>query len=281
MKLVRYGQPGAERPGLIDAQGILRDLSAHTSDIDGPNLNDGLVERLLQFDPFALPAVEGTPRLGPCVAGSSKVVCIGLNYVDHAREGGRDIPLEPLLFLKAPSSITGPDDPILIPRGSVRTDWEIELAIIIGTDARYVAQADALGHVAGYALANDVSERDHQLRRGGEWTKGKSHDTFCPLGPWLVTTDELGEAGDLSLTLSVNGVERQNGHTSNLIFGVAHSVSYISQFMTLKAGDVILTGTPAGVGQSVKPDPVFLRPDDILTMTGSGLGTQSHSLVAA
>lgn len=281
MKLVRYGQPGAERPGLIDAQGILRDLSAHTSDIDGPNLNDGLVERLLQLDPFALPAVEGTPRLGPCVAGSSKVVCIGLNYVDHAREGGRDIPLEPLLFLKAPSSITGPDDPILIPRGSVRTDWEIELAIIIGTDARYVAQADALGHVAGYALANDVSERDHQLRRGGEWTKGKSHDTFCPLGPWLVTTDELGEAGDLSLTLSVNGVERQNGHTSNLIFGVAHSVSYISQFMTLKAGDVILTGTPAGVGQSVKPDPVFLRPDDILTMTGSGLGTQSHSLVAA
>ncbi|MGI6851018.1 fumarylacetoacetate hydrolase family protein [Mesorhizobium sp. 1B3] len=281
MKLVRYGRPGAERPGLIDAQGVLRDLSAHTPDIDGPSLDSGLIERLLPLDLRTLPVVEGAPRLGPCVAGPSKIVCIGLNYVDHAREGGRELPREPLLFLKAPSSITGPDDPILIPRGSERTDWEIELAVIIGKEARYVAEADALNHVAGYALANDVSERDHQLRRGGEWTKGKSHDTFCPLGPWLVTTDELGEAGDLSLTLAVNDVERQNGHTSNLVFGVAHSVSYISQFMTLEPGDVILTGTPAGVGQSIKPDPVFLRPGDRMTMTGSRLGVQSHTFVAA
>ncbi|WP_019170262.1 fumarylacetoacetate hydrolase family protein [Pseudaminobacter salicylatoxidans] len=281
MKLVRYGQPGAERPGLIDAQGILRDLSAHARDIDGASLNDGLIARLHQIDPESLPVVEGAPRLGPCVAGSSKIVCIGLNYVDHAREGGREIPKEPLLFLKAPSSITGPNDPILIPRGSERTDWEIELAIIIGKDAHYVDEAHALDHVAGYALANDISERDHQLRRGGEWTKGKSHDTFCPLGPWLATTDELGEAGDIALTLEVNGVERQNGHTSNLIFGVAHAVAYISLFMTLKAGDIILTGTPAGVGQSIKPDPVFLGPGDVMTMAGSGLGRQSHEFQTA
>lgn len=281
MKLVRYGRPGAERPGLIDAQGILRDLSAHTPDIDGPSLNGGLIVRLRGIDPQSLPQVEGDPRLGPCVAGSSKIVCIGLNYVDHAREGGRDIPKEPLLFLKAPSSITGPNDPILIPRDSERTDWEIELAIIIGKDARYVEEAQALDHVAGYALANDVSERDHQLRRGGEWTKGKSHDTFCPLGPWLVTTEELGEAGDIALNLSVNGIERQDGHTSNLIFGVAHAVAYISRFMTLKAGDIILTGTPAGVGQSIKPDPVFLRQGDMMTMTATGLGSQTHKFETA
>jgi ureidoglycolate lyase len=281
MKLVRYGRAGAERPGLIDAQGTLRDLSSHTTDIDGPALNGGLIERLRQLDPGSLPTVDGIPRLGPCVAGTSKIVCIGLNYVDHAREGGREIPKEPLLFLKAPSSITGPDDPILTPRGSQRTDWEIELAIIIGKDARCVSEPEAMACVAGYALANDVSERDHQLRRGGEWTKGKSHDTFCPLGPWLVTTDELGQAHNIALTLAVNGIERQNGHTSNLIFGVAHSVSYISQFMTLKAGDVVLTGTPAGVGQSIKPEPVFLRQGDVMTMTGSGLGTQTHKLEAA
>ncbi|MBJ6134381.1 fumarylacetoacetate hydrolase family protein [Ochrobactrum sp. Q0168] len=281
MKLVRYGQPGAERPGLIDAQGILRDLSAYTTDIDGAALNTGLIQRLHGVDPAELPIVEGEPRLGPCVAGTSKIVCIGLNYVDHAKEGGREIPTEPLLFLKAPSSITGPNDPIVIPRGSERTDWEIELAVIIGKDARYVSEAAALGFVAGYALANDVSERDHQLRRGGEWTKGKSHDSFCPLGPWLATTDELGDATDISLTLAVNGVERQNGHTSNLIFGIAHAVSYISQFMTLKAGDVILTGTPAGVGQSIKPNPAFLRPGDIMTMSADGLGTQTHEFISA
>jgi ureidoglycolate lyase len=211
----------------------------------------------------------------------SKIVCIGLNYVDHAREGGRDIPKEPLLFLKAPSSITGPDDAIAIPRGSERTDWEIELAIVVGKDARYVDEDDALTHIAGYALANDVSERDHQLRRGGEWAKGKSHDGFCPLGPWLVTTDELADASDISLQLAVNGVARQDGHTSNLIFGVAHSLAYISRFMTLRAGDVILTGTPAGVGQSIKPEPVFLRAGDEMAMTGTGLGSQSHRFTAA
>lgn len=281
MKLVRFGQPGAERPGLIDRQGTLRDLSSHIADIDGPSLNAGLIERLLELNPSDFPIVKGEPRLGPCVAGTSKIVCIGLNYVDHAKEGGREIPKEPLLFLKAPSSITGPDDPIVIPRGAERTDWEIELAVIIGKDARYVPEDEALDHVAGYTLANDVSERDHQLRRGGEWTKGKSHDSFCPLGPWLVTTDELGDAANIALNLTVNGIERQNGHTSNLIFSVAHAVSYISQFMTLKAGDVVLTGTPAGVGQSIKPEPVFLRSGDVLIMSADGLGMQTHTFKSA
>jgi ureidoglycolate lyase len=281
MKLVRYGQPGEERPGLIDAQGVLRDLSAHAHDIDGRSLAEGLVDRLRAVDPASLAPVEGAPRLGPCIAGSSKIVCIGLNYAGHAREGGREIPREPLLFLKATTSITGPNDPVVIPRGSERTDWEVELAVIIGRQARYLDEASALDHVAGYALANDVSERDHQLRRGGEWTKGKSHDSFCPIGPWLATTDELGEAGDIALSLTVNGIERQNGHTSDLIFGIPHAVAYISQFMTLNAGDIILTGTPAGVGQSIKPDPVFLRQGDVMTMTASGLGSQSHICIDA
>jgi ureidoglycolate lyase len=281
MKLVRYGPSGKERAGLIDAGNVLRDLSAYAADIDGEALNGGLIECLRGIDPQVLPRIDHNPRLGPCVAMPSKIVCIGLNYVDHAREGGRDIPKEPLLFLKAPSSITGPDDAIAIPRGSERTDWEIELAIVVGKDARYVDEDDALTHIAGYALANDVSERDHQLRRGGEWAKGKSHDGFCPLGPWLVTTDELADASDISLQLAVNGVARQDGHTSNLIFGVAHSLAYISRFMTLRAGDVILTGTPAGVGQSIKPEPVFLRAGDEMAMTGTGLGSQSHRFTAA
>lgn len=280
MKLVRFGPAGAERAGLIDDNNILRDLSAIAKDIDGKALSNGLLQRLNGLDTASLPQVDEPVRLGPCVAPPSKIVCIGLNYVDHAREGGRPIPAEPLLFLKAPSSVTGPDDPIIIPEGATKTDWEVELAIIIGSKTRNIDEVSALDAVAGYALAGDISERDHQLRRGGEWTKGKSHDTFCPIGPWLVTKDELGPAENVALQTHVNGIVRQDGDTANLIFSIAHAVSYISRFMTLEAGDVILTGTPAGVGQSIKPDPVFLGPGDELMFKSPDLGQQTHLLVS-
>lgn len=276
MKFVRYGLAGNERPGVIDAAGNIRDLSAYTDDINGAALAAGLIDKVASLNLEMLPFAPEKQRLGSPIAEPSKIVCIGLNYVDHALEGGRAIPDEPVLFMKSTTSITGPNDTILIPQNSIRTDWEIELGVVIAKDTHYVSEDDALSCVAGYVLANDISERDHQLRRGGEWTKGKSHDTFCPLGPWLVSQDELGDASDIGLQLSVNNIQRQNGHTRDLIFSVAYSVAYISQFMTLRAGDIILTGTPAGVGQSIKPDPVFLHANDTMTMSATGLGQQTH-----
>lgn len=277
MKLVRYGQPGAERPGLIDAQGDLRDLSGIVSDIAGDVLTD--LSRLAAQDPKTLPLVDGRPRLGSCVSGTGKFICIGLNYSDHAAETGHAIPSEPVIFMKATSAICGPDDDVMIPRGSQKTDWEVELGVVIGKPAKYVSQADALAHVAGYCVINDVSERAFQAEREGQWTKGKSCDTFGPVGPWLVTPDEIGDPQSLDMWLDVNGVRRQTGSTRTMVYGVAHLVSYLSQFFTLQPGDVISTGTPPGVGLGMSP-PTYLKPGDVVTLGIEGLGTQRQTFVA-
>lgn len=279
MKLVRYGAPGAEAPGLIDGEGRLRDLSAHVPDIAGPVLSREGLDRLRRLDPESLPLVEGAPRLGPCVGGIGKVLCIGLNYSDHAEESGMEVPPEPILFDKATSAVIGPNDEVVIPRGSTATDWEVELAVIIGEPAKYVSEDKALDHVAGYAVMNDVSERDFQLRRAGQWSKGKSCDTFGPLGPWLVTADEVPDPQALSMWLEVNGHRYQDGSTATMVYGVAHLVSYLSQFMTLHPGDVISTGTPPGVGMGQKP-PVYLRPGDVMELGIEGLGVQRQTVVA-
>ena len=279
MKLLRFGLVGSEKPGILDANGAIRDLSGIVDDVNGATLEAGLVDKLSGIDPDSLPVVEGQPRLGACVGAVSKIVAIGLNYVEHAREGGRDIPTEPLLFMKSTSSLCGPNDPIVLPKGSEHTDWEVELAIIIGKTARYIDEADAADHIAGYALFNDLSERKHQLRRGGQWTKGKGHDSFGPLGPWLVTVDEIANVQDLDIWLEVDGNRYQNGSTSDMIFNVAHSVAYISQYMTLNAGDVIITGTPAGVGNGMKPEPKFLRAGQNVVLGATGLGTQEHDVI--
>ncbi|MFD1341668.1 fumarylacetoacetate hydrolase family protein [Litorisediminicola beolgyonensis] len=280
MKLVRYGPKGAEKPGLIDAAGNLRDLSGEIDDIGGDVLSPDGLDRLRALDPESLPNVDGTPRLGPCVAGVSKIIAIGLNYVDHAAEVGAKLPKEPIVFMKATTSLSGPDDPIEIPRGSVQTDWEVELAVIIGTRAKYVTEATAMDHVAGYATANDVSERDFQLRRSGQWVKGKSHDSFCPLGPWLVTADEVPDPQALKIWSDLNGERQQDSSTEQLHFGVAQIVSHLSEFMTLLPGDVIVTGTPSGVGMGQEP-PRFLRPGDVLEMEVEGLGRQRQVCEAA
>lgn len=279
MKLLRFGPVGSEKPGILDANGAIRDLSGIVDDVNGATFEAGLVDKLSGIDPDSLPVVEGQPRLGACVGAVGKIVAIGLNYVEHAREGGRDIPTEPLLFMKSTSSLCGPNDPIVLPKGSEHTDWEVELAIIIGKTARYVDEADAADHIAGYALFNDLSEREHQLRRGGQWTKGKGHDSFGPLGPWLVTGDEIADVQDLEIWLEVDGNRYQNGSTSEMIFNVAHSVAYISQYMTLNAGDVIITGTPAGVGNGMKPEPKFLRAGQNVVLGATGLGTQEHDVI--
>ena len=280
MKLVRYGDLGQEKPGLIDSAGQLRDLSAHVKDLTGEVYSPASLARLAALDPSKLPAVSGNPRLGAPVTGISKFVAIGLNYVDHAKETNMPIPAEPIVFLKANTSLCGPNDPVEKPRGSIKLDWEVEIAVIIGTKAKYVSEGDALDHVAGYCVCNDVSERHFQTERGGLWTKGKSHDTFGPLGPWLVTKDEIPNVQGLSMWLDVNGERRQTGSTSTMIFSVAQCVSYVSQFMTLLPGDIITTGTPPGVGSGMKP-PKFLDVGDVVTLGIEGLGTQRQEIIAA
>ncbi|MFC3141118.1 fumarylacetoacetate hydrolase family protein [Psychromarinibacter halotolerans] len=280
MKLLRYGAPGAERPGLLDADGTIRDLSGIVSDIDGAALSPDSLTRLAALDPATLPAVDGSPRIGSAIARPGKFLCVGLNYADHARETGKEPPAEPVLFSKATTALCGPYDDVEIPRGSDRTDWEIELGIVIGTRAKYVSEADALDHVAGYALVNDVSERRFQSERGGQWVKGKSHDTFGPVGPWMVTKDEIADVQDIDLWLDVDGERRQTGNTKTMIFGVAHLVHYISQFMTLEPGDIIATGTPPGVGLGMKP-PTFLKEGQIVTLGAAGLGEQKQRMVQA
>jgi 2,4-didehydro-3-deoxy-L-rhamnonate hydrolase len=279
MKLVRYGAKGAEKPGLIDKSGQLRDLSAHIRDLDGEAYSPASLKKLAEIDPASLPAVSGNPRLGAPVTGISKFVAIGLNYVDHAKETGAQIPTEPIFFIKANTALSGPNDPVEKPRGSTKLDWEVEIAVIIGTRAKYVSEADALNHVAGYCVCNDVSERNFQIERLGQWTKGKSHDTFGPLGPWLVTKDEIPNAQSLSMWLDVNGKRRQTGSTSTMIFPIAKCISYVSQFMTLLPGDVVTTGTPPGVGSGMKP-PQFLNVGDVVTLGIEGLGEQRQKVVA-
>ncbi|WP_428696495.1 fumarylacetoacetate hydrolase family protein [Stappia sp.] len=281
MKLVRYGPAGSERPGLVDADGRVRDLSAHVDDVAGAVLSDEALARIAALDPASLPLVAGDPRLGPCVGHVGKFICIGLNYSDHAAEAGLAVPPEPIVFMKATSAICGPDDGIELPRGSSATDWEVELAVVIGRHAKYVSEADALSHVAGYCVANDVSERDFQTKRAGQWTKGKSADTFGPLGPWLVTRDEVADPQALSMYLDLNGKRMQSGSTATMIYGVAHVISYLSQMMSLHPGDVISTGTPPGVGMGIKPDPVYLKAGDRLELGIEGLGIQRQSVRAA
>ncbi|TIU92287.1 MAG: fumarylacetoacetate hydrolase family protein, partial [Mesorhizobium sp.] len=253
MKLLRYGEAGSERPGLLDADGTIRDLSAHVTDIAGKALDPASLETLSKLDPKSLPAVSGKPRIGACVAGTGKFICIGLNYSDHAAETGATVPPEPIIFMKASSAIVGPDDDVLIPRGSVKTDWEVELGVVIGKTAKYVTEAEALDYVAGYCVAHDVSERAFQAERQGQWTKGKSCDTFGPIGPWLVTKDEVKDPQNIPMWLKVNGKTMQNGSTKTMVYGVAYLVSYLSQFMSLHPGDIISTGTPPGVGLGMKP----------------------------
>ena len=283
MKLIRFGTPGNEKPGLILDDGRRIDASAFGSDYDEAFFGgDGLVrlEAWAVQNAASAPAIDSSVRLGPCIARPSKIVCIGLNYADHAKESGADIPKEPILFFKSTSSLVGPNDEVIIPRGSQKTDWEVELAVIIGQRASYVSEADAMQHVAGYALHNDYSEREWQLERGGQWVKGKSCDTFAPLGPFLATRDEITEPHALTMWLKVNGVTRQNSSTAQMIFDVPQLVSYISQFMTLLPGDVISTGTPPGVGLGLKPTPVFLKPGDVVELGIEGLGESKQHAVA-
>jgi 2-keto-4-pentenoate hydratase/2-oxohepta-3-ene-1,7-dioic acid hydratase in catechol pathway len=280
MKLVRYGAKGAEKPGLIDKSGQLRDLSAQIRDLNGETLSPESLAKLSAIDPASLPAVSGNPRLGPPVTAISKFVAIGLNYSDHAKETGNAIPTEPIFFLKANTALSGPNDAVEKPRGSTKLDWEVEIACVIGTRAKYVSEADALKHVAGYCVCNDVSERNFQIERLGQWTKGKSHDTFGPLGPWLVTKDEIPNVQNLSMWLDVNGKRRQTGSTETMIFSMAKCISYVSQFMTLLPGDIITTGTPPGVGTGMKP-PQFLNAGDVVTLGIQGLGEQRQEIVAA
>lgn len=279
MKLVRYGEAGSERPGLIDANGAIRDLSDHVGDIAGAALSPASLAGLAKIDPRSLPLVPGSPRVGPCVAGVGKFICIGLNYSDHAAETGAKVPPEPIIFMKATSAIVGPDDDVVIPRGSEKTDWEVELGFVIGKPAKYVSEADALDHVAGYCVVNDVSERAFQSERSGQWTKGKSCDTFGPIGPWLVTRDEVADPQDLKMWLTVNGETMQNGSTRTMVYGVAFLVSYLSQFMSLLPGDIVTTGTPPGVGLGMKP-PRFLKAGDVVELGIEGLGRQRQTFRA-
>lgn len=280
MKLLRWGTAGGERPGMLAPDGTIRDLGGVLTDLSGPVLSPESLARLAALDPATLPVVAPGTRLGPPVAGAGKVICIGLNYADHAEEAGMAVPPEPVIFLKASSAISGPDDPVELPRGAEKLDWEVELAFVIGTRAKYVEEADAMAHVAGYMLANDVSERAFQTERAGQWTKGKSHDTFFPCGPWLVTRDEIADPQALALGASVNGAVMQAGTTATMVYGVRFLVSYLSRFMTLQPGDIVTTGTPPGVGMGMKP-PRFLRPGDVVELTGEGLGVQSQRVVPA
>ncbi|WP_343313428.1 fumarylacetoacetate hydrolase family protein [Brucella sp. BE17] len=279
MKFLRYGATGQEKPGLLDADGTIRDLSAHVSDLSGATLNPDALAKLGALDVNALPKVEGNPRLGPCVAGTGKFICIGLNYADHAAESGMTVPPEPVIFMKATSAIVGPNDDLLIPRGSEKTDWEVELGIVIGKTAKYVSEEDALDYVAGYCTVHDVSERAFQTERAGQWTKGKSCDTFGPTGPWLVTKDEITDPQNLAMWLKVNGETMQDGSSKTMVYGVRHLVSYLSQFMSLQPGDIISTGTPPGVGMGMKP-PRYLTAGDVVELGIEGLGTQKQNVRA-
>ncbi|MDJ1465788.1 fumarylacetoacetate hydrolase family protein [Nitratireductor sp. GZWM139] len=280
MKLLRYGPKGQEKPGLVDAEGQIHDLSHHVPDIAGDVLSPAGLAAIAALDIASLPPVEGSPRIGPCVGRVGKFLCIGLNFADHARETGKEPPSEPVVFAKAVSAICGPNDDVEIPRGSDRTDWEVEMGVVIGSRAKYISEAEAMDHVAGFCLINDLSERRFQSERGGQWTKGKSHDTFGPIGPWLVTRDEIANVQDLDMWLDVDGERRQTGNTSTMIFGVAELVSYLSQFMTLEPGDVISSGTPPGVGLGMKP-PTFLREGQVVRLGISGLGEQRQTMVQA
>lgn len=279
MKLLRYGNPGAEKPGLLDSNGAIRDLSGVVPDIAGDLLLPDGIAKLHKVDPASLPKVNGTPRIGPCVGRVGKFICIGLNYSDHAAESGMAVPKEPIVFMKATSCIVGPNDNIELPRGSMKTDWEVELGLVIGKTAKYVTEQDALSHVAGYCVVHDVSERAYQLEGTGQWVKGKSCDTFGPIGPWLVTADEIREPGDLNLWLEVDGHRYQDGSTKTLIFGVPYLVSYLSKFMSLLPGDIISTGTPPGVGHGKKP-PVYLREGNVVRLGVEGLGEQQQKVVS-
>lgn len=280
MKLLRYGVAGQERPGILDETGRVRDLSALINDLDGKALTLESLHRLAALDINGLPLVQDPIRLGPCVANVGKFIGIGLNYADHAAEAGAKIPAEPIIFMKATSAISGPYDPVIQPRNSTKLDWEVELGIVIGKPARYIAEADALDHIAGYCVINDISERAFQLERGGQWDKGKGCDTFGPIGPWLVTKDEVPDPLNLTLWLKVNGTRFQHGSTSDMIFGPAFLVHYLSQFMSLQPGDIIATGTPAGVGLGQQP-PVYLQPGDVMELGIDGLGKQQQTVIAA
>jgi len=281
MKLLRYGEKGQERPGLLDAEGKLRDLSAHVGDIAGDALLPQSLARLQELDPTSLPLVPGNPRIGPCVGQVGKFICIGLNYADHAAETGAPIPDEPILFSKWTSSIVGPNDNVEIPRNSSKTDWEVELGVVIGQGGRYIDESQAMHHVAGYCVINDVSEREFQLERGGTWDKGKGCDTFGPLGPWLVSPDEIADPHQLPIWLEVDGHRYQNGNTRTMIFQITKLISYVSQFMSLQPGDVISTGTPPGVGLGIKPTPIYLKAGQKIRLGIEGLGEQNQTTVDA
>ncbi len=281
MKLLRYGEPGQERPGLLDSNGRIRDLTDLIGDLSGTALSPESIAHLQSQDVNSLPLVEGSPRIGPCVGQIGKFICIGLNYADHAAETGADIPKEPIIFNKWTSAIVGPNDNVEIPRNSKKTDWEVELGVVIGKGGRHIDEADALEHVAGYCVINDVSEREYQLERGGTWDKGKGCDTFGPIGPWLVTRDEIADPHQLNLWLEVDGKRYQNGNTRTMIFQIPKLVSYLSQFMSLQPGDVISTGTPPGVGLGIKPEPVFLRAGQTMRLGIEGLGEQQQQTVDA
>jgi 2-keto-4-pentenoate hydratase/2-oxohepta-3-ene-1,7-dioic acid hydratase in catechol pathway len=281
LKLVRFGSAGAERPGLVTADGGIADLSGVVPDLAGAALSPDSLRKLASLDVSKLPLAPAGARLGPCVGSVGKFIAIGLNYADHAAETGAKIPSEPIVFMKATSCIVGPNDTVLKPRGSLKMDWEVELGIVIGSVTRYVSEADAPKHIAGYCVINDLSERHFQLERGGQWDKGKGCDTFGPLGPWLVTSDEVGDPAELSMWLDVNGVRRQNGSTRTMIFKPAFLVSYLSQFMSLHPGDVITTGTPPGVGMGIKPNPIFLDVGDVMELGIEKLGSQRQTVAAA
>jgi len=278
MKLLRYGPAGQEKPGLLDSTGAIRDLSGAVSDIAGDTLLPDALSKLRNVDSASLPKVTGTPRIGPCVGSVGKFICIGLNYSDHAAESGMAVPTEPIVFMKATSCIVGPNDNLELPRGSKKTDWEVELGVVIGKQAKYVTERDALSHVAGYCVVHDVSERAYQLEGTGQWVKGKSADTFGPIGPWLVTADEVSDCGNLKLWLEVDGHRYQEGSTKTLIFGVPYLVSYLSRFMSLQPGDIISTGTPPGVGHGKKP-PVYLREGNVIRLGVEGLGEQRQTVI--
>ncbi|MEL6783402.1 MAG: fumarylacetoacetate hydrolase family protein [Pseudomonadota bacterium] len=278
MKLVRYGKAGAELPGMIDDEGNLRDLAGQLADIDAAALADGALEKVAALDPQTLPLVEGNPRFGACIGNIGKFLCIGLNYSDHAAETGADIPEHPILFFKANSAVVGPNDTISMPRGSTTTDWEVELGVVIGKTAKYVTKENALSHVAGYCVINDVSERTFQTKLTGQWTKGKSCDTFGPTGPWLVTADEVGDPQALDMYLDVNGERMQTGNTKTMIFTVAEIIEHLSSLMTLHPGDVISTGTPPGVGMGIKPEPRYLKVGDVMELGIEGLGHQRQEV---
>lgn len=280
MKLMRVGPKGAEKPAVLHWDGTIRDLSGVVDDIAGDVLTPEGLEKIAGADLAGLPELDKNQRIGSCVGRVGKFICVGLNYADHAAESGLDVPKEPVLFMKATSAICGPNDDVIIPKNSTQTDWEVELGVVIGKEARYVDEADALDHVAGYCVVNDVSEREFQTKRSGQWVKGKSADTFGPIGPWLVTRDEIADPQNLGMWLEVDGHRYQNGSTKTMVYGVAHVVSYISQFMSLQPGDIITTGTPPGVGMGIKPDPVYLKPGQTMRLGVEGLGEQTQRTVA-